>query len=129
MPWKGYGTRWTLTYGLTRPLTENVLITRGLDPIGLEALSDQELTARIKALGSSAEWMQLLSPTRISMLMHNRFETLMTLSFHPMEERLRLRLACLILRERHLSAPYYAERDQRQGEQFWITYQTGCYNE
>jgi hypothetical protein len=117
------------SYWLTNPLRENTLLARGLDPATLEALSDEDLTAQMKAMGSSAEWMQLLSQTRILKLLHNRFETLMTLSFHPVEERLRLRLACLILRERRLSVPFYAKRDQEQGERHWITFQTGCYNE
>ena len=116
-------------YALANPLRENVLMRKGLNPDELEALTDEALTAMMKARGSSAEWMQLLSRTRILQLLQDRFAVLMTPAFHPEEERIRLRLACLILRERHLSLPYYAKRDQQQGEQFWIKFQTGCYNE
>lgn len=116
-------------YGLTAPLRENRLLAKWLDPATVEALSDEALTAAMKEEGTSAEWMQLLSATRISQLLQHRFALLMTYSFHPHEERLRRRLACLILRERYLSVPYYAEKDARMGEQHWITFQTGCYNE
>lgn len=116
-------------YWLKNPLSENPLLSKGWDKTQIEALDDEQLTALMKSTGSSHEWMQFLSQARILKLLQDRFASCMTLSFHPVEERIRLRLSCLIVRERHLSLPFYAKRDQEQGERHWITFQTGCYNE
>ncbi len=116
-------------YWLTNPLSENTLMRKGWDKATIEAMDDAQLAALMKSTGSSHEWMQYLSPTRISTLLSNRFAELTTYSSHPMEEIARRRLACLILRERLLPVPYYAAKEARLGERLWITYQSGCYNE
>lgn len=93
------------------------------------ALNDEQLLKEMCKAGTSHCWMGKLPQERILKLLQGRFEILMTgPGPDSIRERIRLRLGCALLRERLLSSPFYAERDQRLGEPYWIDSHLSCYN-
>ena len=95
----------------------------------VSAMNDADLLKEMCKAGGSHCWMGALPRERILNLLQGRFESLMTKSGRDTtEERIRRRLGCVLLREQLLSSPFYAERDKRLGEPYWINSHLSCFN-